>query len=436
MKFHSTNKQAKNFSLPEVLRLGLAPDGGLFMPNRLPKLGRGFFAELPKYTFSEIAQKVAGEFISEIPAADLRKMVTAAFNFSVPLKKLDDDLYILELWHGPTLAFKDFGARFMARALGYFLNQSREQLNIIVATSGDTGSAVASGFFKAPNIRVFILYPSGKVSLLQEKQLTTFGANITAVEVRGSFDDCQALAKQALNDRKLNVVMNFSSANSINFGRLLPQSLYYFYGVAKLRQKGIKRPPIFVVPSGNFGNLTAGILAKKMGLPVARFIAATNLNAIVPNYLASGVFSPRQSRPTISNAMDVGNPSNFARLRELYHDNYRQMGKDIIGLSISDSETRQTIKQVYKNYSYLLDPHTAVGIAAARRYQKLNKRRQPFVVLSTAHPAKFKEIVEPIIGQKISLPARLRAVALKKKSSVVIPNQFENLKRLFSVPAK
>jgi threonine synthase len=429
MKFHSTNKKSKNFTLPEVLRKGLAPDGGLFMPDSWPRMPQDFFAKMGSLSFQQIAFAAAGKFIKEIPAKKLKTIVAGAFNFPVPLKKIGPDVFVLELFHGPTMAFKDFGARFLARILGYFLRDNDQALNIIVATSGDTGSAVASGFFKVPNIKVFILYPSGKVSPLQEKQLTTYGHNITALEVKGSFDDCQRLAKRVLADTQINRRKRFSSANSINFGRLLPQAFYYFWGYAQLKKLNKDQRPIFVVPSGNFGNLTSGLVAKKMGLPVYKFIAATNSNSVVPKYLATGKFTPQKSKHTISNAMDVGNPSNFARMLELYQNDYRKMAREIAGISITDDETRKTIQKIYEQTGHICDPHTAVGIAAALRYKKTSRERHPLVVLSTAHPAKFREIVEPVINWKIKLPRQLRSVMRKRKQSVVLRNDYGELKK-------
>ncbi len=399
------------------------------MPLRTPKLPGNFFRNLTKYSFNEIALKVSRNFIAEISRKELGKIVRKAFNFAIPLRKLDDNLYILELFHGPTMAFKDFGARFLARTLGYFLKTNKQKLSIIVATSGDTGSAVASGFYQVPNIKVFILYPSKKVSPLQEKQLTTFGANIVAIEVLGRFDDCQKLAKAVLNDQDLKQKYAASSANSINFGRLLPQSFYYFWAVRQLRLLGIKKPPVFVVPSGNFGNLTSGLLAKKMGLPVHKFIAATNVNKIIPRYLKTGKFSPKKSKQTISNAMDVGNPSNFARMLALYEHDHLLMQKDIEGVSITDNETRRTIKEIFKKTGYIMDPHTAVGVAASKR---IGYDTRPVIVLGTAHPAKFMEIVEPVIGKKIGIPTQLKSPFRKKKKSIIMKNDVEALKTILS----
>ncbi len=428
MKFHSTNSKSRGFSFKQAVRLGLAPDGGLFMPDAFPKLPPDFFKKIDNLSLHQIAVQAASKFALGIPQKNLRTIIRSALNFEIPLKKLADGIYLLELFHGPTMAFKDVGARFLARSLRYLLRNNHQTLNIIVATSGDTGSAVASGFFKVPNIEVYILYPSGKVSPLQEKQLTTYGGNITALEVKGTFDDCQKLAKQVLADKKLNKIMQFSSANSINFGRLLPQSFYYFWAVAQLQKLGINEFPAIVVPSGNVGNLFAGLMAKKMGLPVKGFVAACNSNDILPKYLETGKFLPKRSKKTISNAMDVGNPSNFARMLELYKNSYKKMSRDITGYSISDQATRQTIRQVYQKTGYILDPHTAVGVAAALRYQKQDKNH-PIIVLSTAHPAKFKGIVEPIIKKHLPLPKQLQAAMGKKKKSIVINPTLDSLKK-------
>jgi len=428
LRFYSTNGKSPRVSFSEALMQGLAGDGGLFMPEHFPHFDKKFINALGKKNFEEIALEVSKQYISDISEKDLKKIVKEAFNFKVPLVQISDNLFILELWHGPTLAFKDFGARFMARLMNYYLKREKKDLNIIVATSGDTGSAVARGFYGLSNIKVFVLYPSGRVTPLQEKQMATLGKNIVAIEVGGNFDDCQKLAKQALSDPELRRKLNLSSANSINFGRLLPQSFYYFYGAAQYCQ--LTNQPInqltFTVPSGNFGNLTAGLIAKQMGLPVKQFIAATNVNDAIPKYLKSGKYVSRVSRKTISNAMDVGNPSNFARMLEIYGHSYKKMAKDINGVAISDKETRETIKNLYHETGYVADPHTAIGIAAVKQ----SNVSQPVIVLSTAHPAKFREVVEPIIGKKVALPRQLKAVLRKKKKSVLIENNFEDLKKI------
>jgi threonine synthase len=423
------------------------------MPESFPIISKDFLKNLPKKSFAEIALEVSKLFIDDIPESELNKIIEDAFSkeaflvegegFPTPLVKIGDKLYVEELWHGPTMAFKDFGARFMSRIMSYFLSteggsvssgkQSGRELKIIVATSGDTGSAVAAGFYNVPNIKVYILYPSGKVSDLQEKQLTTFGGNITAIEVKGVFDDCQKLAKQVLSDKELNGKGEFSSANSINFGRLLPQIFYYFFGYSQLAKKGFK-DIVFCVPSGNFGNLTAGLMAKKMGLPIARFIAATNVNDVVPEYLHTGVYKPRPSQKTISNSMDVGNPSNFARMLDMYQNNVNLMAKDIIGISVNEEETIETIKDIYNKTGYLLDTHSAVAVKAALVASKVkgkeSKINNPIISLSTAHPVKFKDSIEPIIGKAIKIPEKFKAILKKNKKTILIENDFEELKEV------
>ncbi|MEK7462886.1 MAG: threonine synthase [Patescibacteria group bacterium] len=457
MLYRSTNKKIKNKTFKEVLFDGLAPDGGLYMPESFPAVSKEFLKELPNKSFIEIALEISKLFISDIPEPELKKIIEDAFSpeafggsgeeFPTPLVKINEKLYVEELWHGPTLAFKDFGARFMSRMMGYFLGQSGRELKIIVATSGDTGSAVAAGFYNVPNIKVYILYPSGKVSDLQEKQLTTFGGNITAIEVKGVFDDCQKLAKQILNDKELNGKGEFSSANSINFGRLLPQMFYYFFGYGQLLRSNVKgqmSEVIYCVPSGNFGNLTAGLMCKKIGLPISRFIAATNINDVVPEYLHTGVYRPRPSQKTMSNSMDVGNPSNFARMLDLYQNDAKftplepgkrcepsrsltgLMAKDIIGISVSEEETAETIKFVYKESGYLLDTHSAVAVKAALE----SGIGDLIISLSTAHPVKFKDAIEPMIGKKIEIPEKLKATLKKNKKSILIENNFEELRKI------
>ncbi len=429
MKFHSTNRRTKNTSFHDVLLQGLASDGGLFMPDRVPHLPSRFISDLPKKTFHEIAYTVSRPYIDDIPPAKLKKIIRDSFDFPVPLRKINDRLFILELFHGPTLAFKDFGARFMARLMGYYLGARKETLNIIVATSGDTGSAVAQGFYGVPHINVFVLYPRGRVTPIQERQMATLGGNITAIAVKGSFDDCQRLAKAALADPALREKVSLSSANSINFGRLLPQSFYYWYAYAQFVKRYGKKTASGVtmcVPSGNFGNLTGGILAQRMGMPVKQFVAATNANDVVPRFLRGGKFVSRVSRKTISNAMDVGNPSNFARLMELFHGKRSLMARTIAGISISDVQTRRTITEIYRETGYIADPHTAVGITAAKHISGM----APMIIAGTAHPAKFREVVEPVIGKRVPLPAGLRAAARKRPRSVQLRNDLAALRTI------
>jgi threonine synthase len=427
MRFYSTNNKSSFVTLEEAIFKGLPEDNGLYMPESIPKLPQAFIRCLSNYTFREIAFYVCHHLLKNtISKSDLEKIIEETITFPAPLVELDDSTYVLELFHGPSLAFKDFGARFMAQLMGCFNVDKGKELVILVATSGDTGGAVAAGFYKTPGIRVVILYPSGKVSNLQEKQLTTLGHNIAAVEVDGTFDDCQALVKQAFLDEKLSSIIRLSSANSINISRLIPQSFYYFEAYKQLKDKEHKKV-VFSVPSGNFGNLTAGLLAKRLGLPVYKFIAATNVNDIVPRYLETGIFSPRPSLPTLSNAMDVGNPSNFARIMDLYSSTWNNVKKDVVGYAFDDSETSNMMKQVFKEYNYTLDPHGAVGYLALSEF----KKQHPYVtgiVLETAHPSKFLSGVEQILSCKIDVPERLSVLAEKEKQVIKMPVNFSVFK--------
>jgi threonine synthase len=426
MKYRSTLRRCPEVSLREAVLRGSAPDGGLYMPVEMPRLPGDFAERLPRLSFSEIALEVGGLFTAgEVPAAVLAEIVTEAFNFPVPLVTLSERLHILELFHGPTLAFKDFGARFMARLMEYFVQESGKHLTVIVATSGDTGSAVAQAFLGLPGIRVVILYPAGRVSVAQEKQLTTLGQNISALEVAGSFDDCQRLAKQSLVDPELSARLTLTSANSINIGRLIPQIFYYFHAVAQLRLPEI--PAVFAVPSGNFGNLTGGLLAKRIGLRVPQFIATTNTNDVFPEFLRSGNMIPRASRHTISNAMDVGNPSNFARIVDLYDNDLQAIRRDIWGCSFSDEETLRVMHDVEQHHQYVLDPHTAVGVLGWQCYAKQNPATTQGIVLATAHPAKFAETVARATGLRPEMPERLAAFLSRPKKSIPFPNRFAEL---------
>ena len=426
MRCYSTNNREIRVSIGEAILQGLAPDGGLYMPEYIPQIAPEFVLNLASYSFADIAIEISRHYLGdEIPDPILTELIQDAINFNAPVVPIHSDLGILELFHGPTLAFKDFGARFMSRVMSY-LNRSERELLILVATSGDTGGAVASGFFNVPGTQVVILYPQGGVSFLQEKQLTTLGGNITAIELQGSFDDCQALAKQAFTDDDLQDKLNLSSANSINLARLIPQSFYYFEAYKQIADPSSKEV-VFIVPSGNFGNLTAGVLAKQMGLPVHHFVAATNVNDIVPNYLETARYEPRPSVSTLSNAMDVGNPSNFSRLLELYGSTWNLMQEDIKGYRFNDDQTLETIRHVYRATGYVLDPHTAVGYLA---YQKSAKsdNNQYNVLLSTAHPSKFIDSVEKAIGKSIDIPDRLNKLAHLAKRSTVLKNEYEDLK--------
>ncbi|GJM31745.1 MAG: threonine synthase [Saprospiraceae bacterium] len=426
MQLYSTRNRNNLVSLKEAVLKGLPEDNGLYMPVRFPELEKSFIQNLHQYTFAEIGFEICSQlFNGAIPEHDLRNIIDQAISFPAPLVQLDEQKYILELFHGPSLAFKDFGARFMAQLMSYFNRGENQELVILVATSGDTGGAVAAGFHQAPGIKVVILYPSGKVSMLQEKQLTTLGHNVTALEIDGTFDDCQALVKQAFLDSELKENIRLSSANSINIARLIPQSFYYFEAYKQLAKDG--NPVVFCVPSGNFGNLTAGLIAQKMGLPIQHFIAATNANDVVPEYLSSGQFTPRPSVRTLSNAMDVGNPSNFARLLDLYKNSksstWNIMKHSISSFHFSDSETEFGLKEVSDKYNYTIDPHGAVGYLALKEYQKTNKNTRG-IILETAHPSKFNDDVERILGHKIEIPERLAKLAKLKKEAISIPNAY------------
>jgi len=427
MKFYNLNNKAKLVSLKEAVLTGIQGSEGLFMPETIPQLPESFFQNLSQYSFQQIGFEVAKVFLNEDVEEDaIKKIVDDALNFEIPLVQIDDNIFTLELFHGPTLAFKDVGARFMARLFAYFLKNSHEQIHILVATSGDTGSAVANAFWNVPNISVTILYPSGKVSFLQEQQLTTLGKNISALEVEGTFDDCQRMVKQAFADKSLQDNITLASANSINLARLIPQSFYYYWAYAQYKRIATSELAI-CVPSGNFGNLTAGLIAKKTGLPVKQFIAATNVNNIVPKYLESGAYEPKPSQQTISNAMDVGNPSNFSRMLELYGGNYESLKKDLTGYSFNDDETRETMKAVFQEHHYTLDPHGAVGYAAAKEYLKLHPGSR-VIFLETAHPAKFMDVVEKTLRVKIKIPDALTEAANKKKHALKMKADYTELK--------
>ena len=425
MKLYSTKNLTKFVSLKEAVFKGLPEDNGLYMPENIPQLSPDFIKNLINHSFQSIAFEVAKTMIGDaIPEKDLKNIVESSIDFPAPVVRLDDTTHILELFHGPSLAFKDFGARFMSQLMSYFNRNDNQELVILVATSGDTGGAVAAGFYEAMGIKVVILYPSGKVSMLQEKQLTTLGKNIAALEVEGTFDDCQALVKQAFLDDTLTSKIRLSSANSINIARLIPQSFYYFEAYKQLDTMG--KPVVFSVPSGNFGNLTAGLFAKKMGLPIHKFIAATNANDVVPQYLKTGEYKPTPSVRTLSNAMDVGNPSNFARMLDIYGSTWNNMTKEIKGYTFNDEATKEGVKEVFKKYNYIIDPHGAVGYLALKKYQKENN--VVGVVLETAHPTKFLDDMESILEQKIPIPERLASLADKEKIATKIGTDFQPFK--------
>ena len=425
MKFFSTQKQSPEVTFAEAVVKGLAPDNGLYFPERIEKLPETFFKNIQDLSIGEISYEVAKRFVQdEIPADILRPLVEEVMNFPLPLVEIEPGISSLELFHGPTCAFKDVGARFMARCLGYFNRNADQEVTVLVATSGDTGSAVANGFLGVEGVKVIILYPSGGVSEIQEKQLTTLGQNITALEVKGVFDDCQTLVKKAFLDPELNAHLSLTSANSINIARLVPQSFYYFYGYAQVKDP--TKPVVMCVPSGNFGNITAGLFAREMGLPIHQYIAATNANNVVPEYLESGVYRPRPSAKTISNAMDVGAPSNFVRILELFNHDLDRVREAIAGTWFDDTLTRATIKEVFDRTGYTLDPHGAVGYLGTKQYLKENDATGIF--LETAHPAKFLDVVEDSIGQKIEIPERLQVYLNKEKNALMMENNFDEFK--------
>ena len=431
MELYSTKNKKALTNLKHAVLKGLPDDNGLFMPVEIPRLPSAFIENLPDYSFQEIAFTICQSLLKgAIPDESLRDIIQNAVNFPAPIVRLDEEKYILELFHGPSLAFKDFGARFMAQLMSYFNQGEGRELVILVATSGDTGGAVAAGFLQTPGTKVVILYPSGKVSMLQEKQLTTLGHNILALEVDGTFDDCQSMVKQAFLDKELTEKIRLTSANSINISRLIPQSFYYFEAYKQLPRD--ERGVVFCVPSGNFGNLTAGLMAQHMGLPVRHFIAATNVNDVVPEYLESGIFSPRPSVRTLSNAMDVGNPSNFARMLDLYEgkeegSTWNNMRQSITGYAFGDDETRTAVSEVFRKYNYVIDPHGAVGYLALKDYQEKLPNTKG-VILETAHPAKFLDEVEAILGRKVEVPERLALLAERKKEAVSMPVEFAGFK--------
>lgn len=427
MKYYSTNKQAPDATLEEAVVKGLAADKGLFMPREIKPLPSSFYDEIENLSFQEMAYRVADAFFGEdVPADTLKQIVYDTLSFDVPAVMVKENIYSLELFHGPTLAFKDVGGRFMARLLSYFIRkEGKQQVNVLVATSGDTGSAVANGFLGVKGIHVYVLYPKGKVSEIQEKQFTTLGQNITAIEVDGTFDDCQALVKNAFMDKELNAHMQLTSANSINVARFLPQAFYYFYAYAQLKKLGKADNLVVCVPSGNFGNITAGLFGKRMGLPVRRFIAANNRNDIFYQYLQTGEYRPRPSVATIANAMDVGDPSNFARILALYDNSHAAISAEISGATYTDAQIRETVKKTYVETGYLLDPHGACGY---RALEEGLKPGETGVFLETAHPAKFLQTVEEIIGNKIAIPEKLQAFMKGTKQSVPMTKDFASFK--------
>ena len=430
MNYYSTNKKITGISLKNAVIKGLAADNGLFMPERIEKFKPSFFNSIHQLTFQEIAFEVAKKFFGEdIELNALKEIVYDTLQFDCPVVNVSENIYSLELFHGPTLAFKDVGARFMARLLNYFLEKNSNEVNVLVATSGDTGSAVANGFLGVEGIHVHVLYPKGKVSAIQEAQFTTLGKNITALEIEGNFDDCQKLVKTAFLDEELNEKLLLTSANSINVARFLPQAFYYFNAYARLKEAGTLDGRAFVVsvPSGNFGNLTAGLFAREMGLPIARFLAANNENDVVYEFLKTGEYKPRSSTETIANAMDVGAPSNFARILDLYNHSHLKISGVMKGFRYSDYQIGETIRTVYNQTGYLCDPHGACGYQALEDF--LNPE-QVGVFLETAHPAKFKETVSEILGESnLLVPERLAAFMRNEKKTILLDNNFPDFKK-------
>ncbi len=426
MKYYSTNGKQKDASLQTAVVKGLAEDKGLFMPNEILNLPKSFFDNIENLSLQEIGYQVANAFFGEdVEADELKRIVYETLNFDIPLVKVSDNIYSLEMFHGPTAAFKDVGARFMSRLLGYFIKkQGEKNVNVLVATSGDTGSAVANGFLGVEGIHVYVLYPKNLVSKIQECQFTTLGKNITAVEVSGTFDDCQALVKSAFMDADLNKHMKLTSANSINVARFLPQAFYYFYAYAQLKKMGKAKNLVCCVPSGNFGNITAGLFGKRMGLPISRFIAANNKNDIFYQYLKTGEYNPRPSISTIANAMDVGDPSNFARVLALY-GSHKAICADIDGATYTNEQIAETMKQCFEKEGYLLDPHGACGYRALKEQLKSD---EVGFFLETAHPAKFKDTVEKIIGKEVEIPAVLQAFMKGTKQTVECSKNFADFK--------
>ena len=428
MNYYSLNKQSPIASFKEATILGQAPDKGLYFPEAIPQVDKDIISNIENISNEEIAYRVIKPYIgNEIAEDELYRIVSETVNFPIPLVQVSENISSLELFHGPTLAFKDVGARFMSRCLGQFVKGADKKVTVLVATSGDTGGAVANGFYNVEGVEVVILYPSGKVSSVQEKQLTTLGKNIHALEVNGTFDDCQQLVKQAFTDAELNNQLFLTSANSINVARWLPQQFYYFFAYKQWKQKD--QPPVISVPSGNFGNICAGILAHMSGLPVKHFIAACNANDIVPNFMQSQQYQPKPAVATISNAMDVGNPSNFVRILELFHQQFPQLKEKFSSVSITDEETKQTMKRVYDELHYTLDPHGAVGYLALERYlADVGDSPLKGIFLETAHPVKFYDVVEPVLNQTIPLPDAVKEIIDLPKKSTLMNVSFEELK--------
>jgi len=425
MKYYSINDKNKFYSFSTAVLKGLADDRGLFMPEDIPELSLEFITNLKSYSNVDISYKISEIFLDEFPKNVIENIVEKSLTFDAPLVSLSDKLYSLELFHGPTLAFKDFGAQFMAQVFSHLISKSDKDINILVATSGDTGSAVAAGFYGINGIKVYILYPKDKVSPLQEKQLTAFDKNIKSICIDGTFDDCQKIVKQAFVDKDITFVKTLSSANSINITRLIPQIFYYFFAIKQLPSE--INYPIISVPSGNFGNLTAGLIAKKLGLKISKFIAATNINDIVPNYLRTGKFEPKPSVLTLSNAMDVGNPSNFSRILDLYGEDIDKITKDIEGISLNDEMTISAMRDIFNRFNYVPDPHGAVGFKGLEHNLEFIGN-QAGIFLETAHPAKFKDIVDKYLNINIDIPERLKNMMENNFAPIHLTNDFNTFK--------
>jgi threonine synthase len=418
MNYFSLNNNAPIATFETAVRKGLAPDKGLYFPEHIEPLEASFLDSIENYSDAEIAFQSIKQFICpEIPEYDLKQIISETLSFDFPVLEIDEGISTLELFHGPTMAFKDVGARFMARCLGYFNKDNNEEVTVLVATSGDTGGAVASGFLGVKGVRVVILYPSGKVSHVQEKQLTTLGQNINALEVDGTFDDCQDIVKRAFLDDDLTEKMALTSANSINIARWMPQMFYFLFAYKQLKSKN--KPIVFSVPSGNFGNICAGMLAQKLGFPFAHFIASNNANNVVERYFKTNTYSPLPSIQTISNAMDVGNPSNFVRIQKLHDNNFEALKNNLTAYSFSDEQTKEALSAIYKGSGYIADPHGAVGYLGCKSYREKNPAAQT-IFLETAHPTKFLDVVEAVIPEKIALPPQIQAVIEKEKSAIFV----------------
>ena len=429
MQLYSTNNTDLRVPFNEAVFNSLPADKGLYMPETIPAMDAHFIQHLAQFSFQDIAFRVASALVGDaLPAADLRRVINEAIDFEAPVRPLDSGIAVLELFHGPSLAFKDFGARFMSRVMAALSQTDERVLDVLVATSGDTGGAVALGFLGVPGTRVTILYPKGKVSPVQELQLTTNGQNIRAIEVDGTFDDCQALVKEAFNNPELKTALRLTSANSINIARLIPQTFYYFYAYAQLQAQGI-REVVFSVPSGNFGNIGAGLLAHRMGLPVKHFVAATNVNDTVPRFLQDGRYEPRPSVQTVANAMDVGNPSNWVRIMDLFDNDLEAMKQVVSSYTITDAETREAIQALHDQYGYIACPHTAIAWLAAERYRKAHPGTYASVFLSTAHPCKFPEVFPPELAAKIVTPEQVNQLEGREKQTVPMGVDFTAFKR-------